>query len=111
MDLDRLNLEDIVNDVLEQAGDTLSETAREGYEELGRGVVRLRFDFTPVEESDKMRMDAKLLGYQEQEEVRKAELGEEVDELLASYDPDNEGVALFTVAEGETGYFQFTLAG
>lgn len=110
MNLDQLNLEEIVNDVLEQAGDTLSRTARDGYEEVGRGVVRLRFDFTPVEDADKMRMDAKLLGYQEEEQVHQADLGDEVDELVSSYDPETEGVALFTVAEGQTGYFQFTLA-
>jgi hypothetical protein len=110
MNLNQLDLQEIVTDVLEQAGEVLSRTARDGYEEAGRGAVRMRFDFTPVEDSDKTRMDAKLLGYQAQADVSDAGLGEEVDELVNSYDPDTEGVALFTVSEGETGYFQFTLA-
>lgn len=109
--LDQLNLKKIVTDVLEQAGETLSRTARDGYEEVGRGAVRMRFDFMPVEDAEnKTRMDAKLLGYQAAEDVLNAGLGDEVDELIDSYDPDIEGIALFTVSEGETGYFQFTLA-
>lgn len=110
MDFDNIDLEQLVNDVLAEAGEKLSQTVREGYQESGRGAVRLRFDFTPVEDADRVRMDAKLLGYQEQEKIQQAQLGEAVDQSIASYDPTTEGVAVFTLEEGQTGYFQFTLA-
>lgn len=111
MNLNDLNLKKIVTDVLEQAGETLSRTARDGYEEVGRGAVRMRFDFEPVGDAEnKTRMDAKLLGYQAREDVLNAQLGDEVEHLLENYDPHVEGLAIFTVSEGETGYFQFTLA-
>lgn len=110
MDIEDLNLEQLINDVLEQGGRQLSLAAREGYEKVGRGAVRLRFDMSPSENGQKVSVDAKLIGYQEMDEILEMDLGEEVDDLLTGYDPDEEAVAIFTVSAGQTGYFKFTLA-
>lgn len=110
MDIEDLDLEQLINDVLEQGGRQLSVAAREGYEKVGRGAVRLRFNMSPSQNGKRMSVDAKLMGYQEMDEILQMDLGEEVDELLTGYDPEQEAVAIFTVSAGQTGYFKFTLA-
>lgn len=110
MNIEDLDLEQIINDVLKEGGTQLSRAAREGYEQVGRGAVRLRFEMSPRKNGEKVSVDAKLMGYQEMDEILKMDLGEKVDELLTDYDPAQEAVAIFTVSAGKTGYFKFTLA-
>ena len=105
-----MDVDQLIDDTLENHYEQLSDHARNGFDEAGRGALLLEVELDEVEEPSREDAQVQLSGYFPLEELRELDLDERLYDLLERYDPTDRGVIIYGCEPlGYAAYFDFEL--